>query len=132
MFLMGLGFVGVFLALSQCFNFERYAREEVRATQIMQDKTETIRLYTWSQITDSAFLPSQFTESFCPTCPTNNRGVTYSGILAVTNAPVTEMYSNDLLQVTVRLTWTSGGTAHQSQINTLVSRYGLHNYIYSY
>ena len=36
------------------------AREDLRATQIMIEKMETIRLYTWDQINTPGFLPATF------------------------------------------------------------------------
>ena len=107
----------------------RMARENLRATQILQEKMETIRLYRWDQINASGFIPTNFTDTFYPLNQTNH-GLVYTGILAVVSAPMTESYSNSLRQVTVTVNWSSGGVRRQRQMTTLVAQYGLQNYIY--
>src|ERR1051325_3009125 len=44
----------------------RMARENLRATQIMLEKVETIRLYSWEQIKTPNFIPSSFTATYDP------------------------------------------------------------------
>src|SRR5205807_1182296 len=43
----------------------RMTRENLRATQIMLEKVETIRLYNWDQVTTN-FIPATFTNSYDP------------------------------------------------------------------
>ncbi len=126
--IIGTLFVTAYLGLAQSFNVARMTRENVRATQILQDKTETIRLYTWAQISNS--IPSSFSAMFYPPGTANNQGILYTGTVSIANSPLTESYSNDLKLVTVTVYWTSGRIACQRQATTLVSHYGLHNYIY--
>src|SRR5258708_40044252 len=40
-------------------------RENVRATQILQEKMEMVRLYSWDQVTNH-WIPTSFTEYFDP------------------------------------------------------------------
>src|SRR4051812_33867885 len=51
------------------------AREELRAIQILQEKMETIRLYSWDQVTTPGFIPPTFTASANPT--NQNTGTLY-------------------------------------------------------
>src|ERR1051326_1593191 len=61
--IFGLGLVSLLVGLSTSFAFTRLAREDLRATQIMVERLETIRLYNWDQINGSnAFvIPTTFT-----------------------------------------------------------------------
>ena len=125
---IGTVFVGVYAGIAQCFSVAQTARENARATQILQDKTETLRLYTWDQVANS--IPSSFTNTYYPAGSPGHQGLTYRGTFTIANSPLSETYASDMKLVTVTLNWTSGNINHQRQSTTLVSHYGLHNYIY--
>ena len=116
---------------SGLFNI-RMARENLRATQIMLEKVETIRLYSWSQINTPGFIPATFTASYDPQGATNNaHGLTYSGTMTInTNPPISSSYSNDMAAVTVTLNWQTGNLQRNRQFTTYVTRNGLQSYIY--
>jgi prepilin-type N-terminal cleavage/methylation domain-containing protein len=130
MAVIAVGILSLMFGFRQSFAVVQVNRENLRATQILQEKTEMLRLYTWDQVTNGAFIPTNFSSSFNPAAGTNNTGVSYSGTVTVTNAPITETYSTDLRQVTISLTWTNGGEGHTRSMVTFISRYGLQNYIY--
>ncbi len=48
----------------------------------------------------------------------------------MTNAPITESYSNGLRMIQIQLTWQSGNLTHTRQMTTFVSQYGLQKYVY--
>jgi type II secretory pathway pseudopilin PulG len=107
------------------------ARENLRATQIMLEKVETIRLYSWDQINTPGFIPPEFTAQYDPSAPPGQGGVTYYGTLTIsTNAPVGASYSNNMALVTVTLHWKTGSLDRTRQFTTYISRYGLQDYIY--
>lgn len=110
----------------------RVARENLRATQILQEKMETIRLYTWDQLNEQGFIPETFVEPFYDDGGGSEDpdGINYYGTLSVTNATLTESYSGDLLQVDAVVTWTSGNIDRVREMSTFVSRHGLQHYIY--
>ena len=128
--LIAVSSLALFSGFRQSFNVVEANRENLRATQILQEKTEMIRLYNWNQVTNGGYIPTSFSEAFDPTAATNSSGVTYTGTVIVTNAPIAETYSADLRLVNISVSWTSGGIAHTREMTTLVSRYGLQNYIY--
>ncbi|MGA2656250.1 MAG: prepilin-type N-terminal cleavage/methylation domain-containing protein [Verrucomicrobiota bacterium] len=128
---IGSVFTGFYLCLSQGFATTEASRENLRATQILEQQMETIRLYTWSQINSNGFIPASFTAPFNPvgTQPTN--GLVYTAHIAIANAPMAESYASNHVLVTVTLNWTNGNNQpHQRQMSTIVSQYGLHNYYY--
>ena len=76
-------------------------------------------------------VPATFTAPFYADDPTNNTGsLTYTGMVTVAAAPVTETYSNDLRMITIELTWPSGNLVRRRQMTTLTSQYGVQKYIY--
>jgi|ERR1043166_1891749 type II secretory pathway pseudopilin PulG len=127
----GIMFAALLGGLSSGFNSVQLDRENSRASQILLEKTELLRLYNWNQITGAdtnVYLPTTFTAPFYP--DTNNGGFTYAGTVTVTNATMSASYTNDMRSVTIALRWTSNKIAHYRSMTTLVSRYGLQNYIY--
>src|ERR1043165_1686635 len=128
--IVGVEFVSLYVAISQGFAVVQSARENLRATQIMQEQVEIIRVLDWDKIT-KAPSPWNFNASFYPSSGTNNSGVIYSGKINVTDAPVASAYSADMRLIVVSLSWTNGANSRLTrnrELRTLVSRYGMHNY----
>jgi type II secretory pathway pseudopilin PulG len=104
------------------------ARENVRATQILLEKVETIRLYDWDQINTPGFIPTNFVSSYDPNSAST--GVIYRGTLTISDPPMTNSYSAEMKMVTVRLDWQTGHLDRTRTFNTFIARDGLQNYIY--
>ena len=119
-------FVSLYAAITQGFAVIQTARENLRATQIMQEQVEILRILNWDQITTNAS-PWGYQASFYPAGGTN-QGVTYSGNIIITNAPVAGGYAGDVRLAIVSLNWQGGNVRRQRELRTLVSHYGLHNY----
>ena len=129
----GISFVSLYAGMSMSFSIIGNARENLRATQIMVEKTETIRLYSWDQINTAGFIPATFTEYYDPSGGTNSStsGVAYSGRVTIANGPSGHSYSADMKRVTISVSWNAaGGRTHSRSMNTYVTRNGLQNYIY--
>jgi hypothetical protein len=108
----------------------RMTRENQRATQIMLEKVETLRLYSWDQVNTTGFIPNSFTNTFDPQATSGQQGTVYVGTFSITNAPFTNSYSDNIRLITVTLSWTTGTVDRERIMNTLVSRDGLQNYVY--
>ncbi|MDB6054783.1 MAG: hypothetical protein JWN25_2306 [Verrucomicrobiales bacterium] len=119
-----------YLGLSQGFSVVRVTRENLRANQILQEKMEVIRLYTFDQICSNGFVPTSFTAYADPISTQTNGLMIYTGQITITNTSMTESYASDHKKVTVTLTWPSGNIQRQREVTTTVSKYGLHNYYY--
>jgi prepilin-type N-terminal cleavage/methylation domain-containing protein len=128
MAVVSIAMVSVFAALSAGTTVIESTREDLRATQILEEKMETIRLYTMDQVCSNGFVPTNFVAPFYAVGSTNS-GLSYTGTVAIGAAPLTESYKDDLKQVTVDLTWVSGARTNRRTVQTLISRYGLQNYI---
>src|SRR5712671_5311688 len=129
--IIGIEFVSLYLGMTQGFGIVQIARENLRAAQILQEKMETIRLYTWSQVNSNGFIPTNFQATFYPAGSQTNQGVVYQGTVTISDSPIssTTGYNTDLKLVRVQLNWTSGNVLRQREMRTMVSHYGLHNYI---
>jgi uncharacterized protein (TIGR02598 family) len=130
---MGIMLVTLYGGFLFAFSEMRLARENVRATQILQEKMEVARLYNWDQVVNTpGYVPTSFTESFYVSNPTNTTSgnFNYTGTVVVTNAPITETYSGDLRMIQIQITWKSGRVTRKRQMTTFVSQYGLQKYVY--
>lgn len=126
----GVMFVSLYTGISAGFAIIQLARENLRATQILQEKLETIRLYTWDQINTPSFVPTNFLDRFYAVDTNDNSSLVYTGAVTIAKAPLSESYSSELRQITVKVSWASGGIAREREMTTLVTRDGLQKYIY--
>lgn len=128
---LGSVLISLFVGFTSGYAVLKVARENLRATQILEEKMEVIRLIKWDDV-HPGFIPTSFTDTFDPTGSTNGTvGITYSGTVTVTNAPITDSsYASHLKMVQINLTWTSGNVQRQRQMTTYVSEYGMQHYIY--
>jgi len=127
-FLVGLSVAAFYGAFVSGLGILRVTRENLRATQILEERMEVIRLIRWDDVSPG-FIPPTFTASY----DGNNAsagGFAYQGTVTITNAPLTEKYAGDLRMIQVDLTWKSGNVLRTRQMTTFVSKYGLQNHIY--
>ncbi|HZI31308.1 MAG TPA: prepilin-type N-terminal cleavage/methylation domain-containing protein [Candidatus Binatia bacterium] len=113
------------------FAILRATRDNLRATQILMQKTEAFRLYTWAQLSNC---PSSFQEYYNPLGVTNNNaGTLFYGTLsttaAATNIPVSAGYRTNLHLSTITIKWTNAWGAHSLQMQTLSAKNGMQNYL---
>ena len=132
-FILAITSMAFYAGLSSGFGVTQFSREEVRATQIMMQQIEAVRLCTWSELTNYTF------QQVYDPLATNrvSAGALYSGQVTITNAasiPGSVSYAQDMCLVTVNLSWTNwnGGHSvpHSRQMQTQVARYGLQTYVW--
>jgi hypothetical protein len=126
---LGLAVSILFNGLTTGFFTIRMARENLRATQIMLEKAETLRLYSWNQITNTTYIKRDFTVPYDPNS-TNGKGAIYAGTIEIEPADISADYSDDLKLVTIRVAWKTGGLSRSREFRSLVSRHGMQDYIY--
>ena len=128
--IIGLIVLAVYGAITSGVTSLRLARENLRATQILVEKTETLRLYNWDQLTTN-FIPASFIVPYDATAGSTNSGVLYYGsINLVSNPDMGTSYSNDVKLVTIRLDWKTGQIQRSREISTYVCRSGIQKYVY--
>lgn len=134
----------IFASIAMGFSMTEMSRENLRATQIMLDKLEGVRLYNWSQVTNSTFLIPSFTNFFFETnnigdANAKGYGVQYTGLVRVTSVPFTNSYySSNMVEVDVLLGWFSAGSGwygasnlHSRVMTTYVAESGMQPYVYN-
>lgn len=127
----GLALGAIFAGTSFAYSLIKQSREDLRATQIMTEKLEELRLYTFSQLNDSTFTPRNFTEYFDPQS-TSNPGATYDGTILITTVPssMNVSYAGDMAWVQITVKWTNAAVVRTRTMDSYFSRYGLQRYIY--
>ena len=132
--IVGIFFLSFFAMTGTGFNMVKSSRENLRATQIMLNRVEGVRLFNWDQLTDTNLLPTTFAENYDPTSTNGSLGTLYSGTLTVTTptmTPTNTYSASGVKQITVSLSWNSGGMNHTRTMSTYVSRYGAQNYVFA-
>ena len=132
---LGIMLVSLYGGFSAGFAVVQVARENMRATQIMVQRIETMRLYNWDQILKTNnFLKSTFTDRYDPSSSVG--GTYYRGFVS-TNAPILPgaAYTNNIRTVLITLYWTNypqkqAPIVRRRQMETHVARYGMQNYLY--
>jgi hypothetical protein len=131
---VGVMFAALLSGLTSSVTNVQFGREQNRATQIMVEKLDTIRMYRWDKM-NNTYIPSSFVERFTPSDTQQGEnqetfvGPVYHGTVAIEDAGLTESYNQNLKQVTVTVHWLSGKRTVQRQMTTFVSRYGLQKYV---
>lgn len=110
-------------------------REDLRATQILMQKTEAFRLYSWEQLTNT---PTTFQDYYYPAGVANgNAGAVYYGTVSAlgipTNIPDSATYKSSIHYIKITVTWTnyagSKAIPHTRQMQTFNALYGMKNYL---
>jgi len=136
-FVLGIMSISLFAAFSTGLKIVQSGRENARATQILLQKMETIRLFTWDQTTNTTFAPTNFTDWYDPTrTNTQSGGVMYQGFFSIANSPssLPAAYRDQMRFATVTVYWTNyyntnTPVVHSRQMQTCVARYGMQNYV---
>lgn len=126
----------LFVGFDNGFAILRTTREDLRATQILMQKTEAVRLYTWQQLTQ-ANTPGTFKEYyFLPGTGTTNPGTLYWGTISTLGTPSSDIpaaYRDSLHLITITVNWTNyigpKAVAHSRQMQTLSAISGMQNYL---
>jgi type II secretory pathway pseudopilin PulG len=120
--ILALVLVSVFAGFGLGFGIIKSTREDLRATQILTQKIEGIRLCTWSQLTTQC--PTSFTE-------------TYAIVGGGSNNDLPAAYRDKVKLITVTVTWTTSKAGlyqstvtHTRSMQTESAFYGLQNYLY--
>ncbi len=141
--LIGMGILAtalgaLFSGFTTGFFTMQLARENLRATQIMLEKVETIRLYNWDQVANTpGYIPLGFTNYYDPMAPAGQQGIAYIGHISIDPVPATPAtgfspapnYLNNMKMLTVTLDWSTGHMPRHRQFTSYVSRRGLQAYV---
>lgn len=132
--IIGITFVTLYAGMSGGFAVTQLSRENLRATQIILERMEGVRLYNWNQLCYSNMIPLNFTNYYYPLATNGeSKGIAYKGSMTVTNAGLTPYatYGSDMRKIIVTVNWESGGVTRNRMMTTYQSRNGMQNYVYS-
>lgn len=131
MMVCGIVFISLYAGMSQGFHITQISRENLRATQVMIERLESVRLNTFDQLESPGFVPvGAIPEPYYRVDTNDNGGFNYMVTVTISNAPFSTSYSDDLKMVNVKVDWTTGGVARTRQMSTLIARNGLQTYTY--
>ena len=132
---IGMGIVGttiatLFSGFTSGFFTMQMARENLRATQIMLERVETIRLYSWDQVNTPGYITPTFTAPYDPEAADGQQGLVYIGSIQIVPCDVPSSYSADMRKVVVRLNWQTGRLQRSREFTSYISRFGMQDYVY--
>lgn len=126
-------FMALYSGISHGFKIILTSQQNMRATQVMLEKMETIRLYSWSQLMTPGFIPESFVAALDP-ADTDVEGLSeeevFNGKVAIEASGLGTAYAGDMRKVTIILNWKTSGRPQERSMTTMVSKNGLQNYIY--
>ena len=123
--LMGLLVTGLYLGISQLYAAMDSTRQNLRATQILSEKFESIRLFTWDQLNAPGFVPSTWVDYYDYQ---KSEGAVYKCTVSFSSFG-SYSYSDNMRLVTITVTWTNQ-TPHTRTLQSLLARHGIQNYAY--
>src|SRR5436190_2672355 len=132
---IGMGIIGttvatMFSGFTSGYFTMQMARENLRATQIMLERVETIRLYSWDQVNDPTYITPTFTAPYDPEAPAGQQGLVYNGTMQILDAGVATSYAADMKKVVVTVNWKTGRLQRTRQFTSYISRFGMQDYVY--
>jgi type II secretory pathway pseudopilin PulG len=132
---IGMGIVGttiatLFSGFTSGFFTMQMARENLRATQIMLERVETIRLYSWDQVTEPGYVTPAFTAPYDPEAASGQQGLVYTGTIRILPCDVPSSYAGDMRKVVVTLNWKTGRLQRNREFTSYISRFGMQDYVY--
>lgn len=122
----------IYASLATGFAMIKAAREDLRATQVILQRMEAIRLSSYKALQDPAAYPASVTEYYSESGKTNGNGgvpytVTYTWAPGPASLPPS--YRTNVLVVTVAASWKSGNVQRSRSMQTYVARYGIRRYV---
>jgi len=121
----------LFTGLANSFSTVQATRENLRATQILVQRMETLRLASYKTLQDPAAYPTNYTEYYCPSGPAGGKGTAYSIQYNWTNglSSLPPSYRSNMMLVTITASWNSGNVQRTRSMQTYVARYGIQRYV---
>ena len=129
-----IAIIALYAGFTYGFSTVKVTREDLRATEIILQRLERVRLCSFDQITNSTINPATSTEYYDPADQISGAGgvsytITYSATVPASGS-LPDSYRSNMFLVDVSASWFSGQSQHSRSMQTLVARYGIQNYIW--
>src|SRR4030095_27128 len=112
----------------------KLTQEDLRATQILLQRMEILRLTSFSEIQNGTF-----TDYYDPSAVSDAKAGAVYTITITTNAPTSSdmpvqpvYYMNNMRKVTVTATWTNSNKLRTRSLLTYASKSGIQSYVYAH
>ena len=129
--IVAIGAAGLMSCFGYGFRVIGQIQQNQRATQIMVEKAETLRLYSWDQVNTSGFIPATFTATYDgDTVTSNYSGTIYIGTVSIGEFPYSTSYKDKMRKLDLSLRWTSQGLSRTRSLTTYIAQDGIQNYVY--
>ncbi len=128
--IINIGAAGLMGCFKYAFFITGITQQNQRATQVMLERAEAIRLCSWDQVRSNGFIPTTFSEYYDPTAQNGAKGVLYSGTVTIAPFPYSTTYKDNMRKLTMTLQWQSGQVAHTRTNVTYIAKNGIQNYVY--
>jgi hypothetical protein len=121
----------LFTGLAFGFSSVKAMRENLRATQIMVQRLEAVRVAPYNALQDAATYPTTSTEYYSPSAQVGGKGTPYTITYNWTPGPASlpPSYRTNVLLVTVTASWKSGNVQRTRSMQSYVARYGIQRYV---
>jgi hypothetical protein len=131
--LAALMLVALYGCFASGFSMMRVSREDLRATQIILQRMERLRLCTFDQVQNPNINPPIVMEYFDPVNKDKGGGgVGYTVTFTSSYPPMGTVplaYRTNMLLVTVKASWISGKNKCNRSMQTYVTRDGIEGYV---
>jgi Tfp pilus assembly protein PilE len=121
--------IALYASFTTGFSILKVTREDLRATQIILDRMEKVRLLPYSQLGNPSVYPAS-------TIETNGPGgvaytVTFTTATNLVSMPpdIQGGYRSKISLVTVKVSWKSGNVLRERSMQTYVARSGIQSYV---
>jgi Tfp pilus assembly protein PilV len=116
------------------YSMIKVTREDLRATQILLQRLERVRLCTFAQVKDPTINPPTTLEYYDANgVQTGNHGAIYTVTYTASVPSALDLpgvsYQLGMLKVTATATWTSGVRKRSRTMQTYVARDGIQSYV---
>ncbi len=126
-------FAALYAGISSGFKIVLSSQQNMRATQVMLEKMETIRLYSWSQLMTPDFVPASFQAALDPADADRtdlSSDEVFEGSVEIVPLNSGAAYDDEVRKIIITLNWSTSGRPQERTMTTLVSKNGLQNYVY--
>ena len=127
-------FISLYVGIAFGFSVTQFDRENLRATQILLERMEGIRLFTFDQLSDTTKNPVTFTNYYYPEAVgAQSKGIEYIGTMQQVTPSLSPSatYASNMKAVTVTVQWTSGNLLRTRTMTTYAGKHGVQNYIFN-
>ena len=111
------------------FSFVQLTRDNLRATQVIVQRMEAIRLAPWQNLQNPAYFPTNSTEYYNPSGQAKGTGYTITYNWAPAPSSLPPSYRSNMCLVTVTAAWKAGNVQHSRSMQSYVARYGIQGYV---